>query len=76
MLSYYKKWFMQTSNLINYFINQEKINGMLVALNYLKSHKKASYLVCLMICLQFIVAVSSNELNALITDYYGLSFSV
>ena len=33
------------------------------------------YLVGLTICLQFIVAVFSNGLNALITDYYGLSFS-
>ena len=59
----------------NYFIKQGKVNDMLVALNYLKSHKRAFYLVCLTICLQFIVAVFSNGLNALITDYYGLSFS-
>ncbi len=45
------------------------------ALKYLKSHKKALYLVGLSISLQFIVAVFSNSLNALITDYYGLSFS-
>ena len=59
----------------NYFVKKEKINDMLVALNYLKKHKKALYLVGLTICLQFIVAVFSNSLNALITDYYGLTFS-
>ena len=59
----------------DYFIKKEKTNDMAVALNYLKNHKKALYLVCLTICLQFIVAVFSNGLNALITDYYGLSFS-
>ena len=59
----------------NYFIKKEKTNDMAVALNYLKNHKKALYLVGLTICLQFIVAVFSNGLNALITDYYGLSFS-
>lgn len=59
----------------NYFVKREKTNDMIVALNYLKNHKKALYLVGLTICLQFIVAVFSNGLNALITDYYGLSFS-
>lgn len=59
----------------NYFVKKEKTNDMIVALNYLKKHKKALYLVGLTICLQFIVAVFSNGLNALITDYYGLSFS-
>ena len=59
----------------NYFVKKEKTNDMAVALNYLKNHKKALYLVGLTICLQFIVAVFSNGLNALITDYYGLSFS-
>ena len=59
----------------NYFVKKEKTNDMAVALNYLKNHKKALYLVGLAICLQFIVAVFSNGLNALITDYYGLSFS-
>ena len=59
----------------NYFVKREKTNDMAVALNYLKNHKKALYLVGLTICLQFIVAVFSNGLNALITDYYGLSFS-
>ena len=59
----------------NYFIRCEKTNDMIVALKYLKKHKKALYLVGLTICLQFIVAVFSNSLNALITDYYGLSFS-
>lgn len=59
----------------NYFVKKEKSNDMAVALNYLKKHKKALYLVGLTICLQFIVAVFSNSLNALITDFYGLSFS-
>jgi len=59
----------------NLFTPKEKTNDMAVALNYLKKHKKALYLVGLTICLQFIVAVFSNSLNALITDYYGLSFS-
>ena len=59
----------------NYFVKKEKTNDMIVALNYLKKHKKALYFVGLTICLQFIVAVFSNGLNALITDYYGLSFS-
>ncbi len=58
-----------------YFVRKEKSNDMVVALNYLKKHKKALYLVGLSICLQFIVAVFSNSLNALITDYYGLTFS-
>ena len=59
----------------NYFVKREKTNDMVVALNYLKNHKKALYLVGLTICLQFIIALFSNSLNALITDYYGLSFS-
>ena len=59
----------------NYFIKKEKTNDMAVALSYLKNHKKALYLVGLTICLQFIVAVFSNGLNALITDYYGLTFA-
>lgn len=57
------------------FISEEKTNDMVIAFNYLKKHKKALYLVGLSICLQFIVAVFSNSLNALITDYYKLSFS-
>ena len=59
----------------NLFISKDKTNDMIVALNYLKKHKKALYLVGLTICLQFIVAVFSNSLNSLITDFYGLSFS-
>lgn len=59
----------------NYFVTTETKNDMAVAFNYLKKHKKALYLVGLTICLQFIVAVFSNSLNALITDYYGLTFS-
>ena len=59
----------------NYFSSNKKTNDMLKAFGYLKTHKKVLYLVGLSICLQFIVAVFSNSLNALITDYYGLSFS-
>ena len=58
----------------NYFVKKEKTNDMTVALNYLKKHKKALYLVGLAILLQFIVASFSNSLNALITDYYNLPF--
>ena len=58
-----------------YFVKREKTNDMTVAFNYLQKHKKAFYLVGLSIGLQFIVAVFSNSLNALITDYYGLAFS-
>lgn len=58
-----------------YFVKKEKTNDMIVAFNYLKKHKKALHLVGLTISLQFIVAVFSNSLNSLITDYYGLSFS-
>ena len=57
---------------------QEKVvnrNDIKVAFNYLQKHKRALYLVLLSICLQFIVAVFSNGLNALITDYYKLEFS-
>lgn len=50
-------------------------NDIKVAFNYLQNHKRALYLVLLSICLQFIVAVFSNGLNALITDYYKLEFS-
>lgn len=59
----------------NYFTSGHTKNDMTIALNYLKNHKKALYLVGLSICLQFIVAAFSNTLNALITDYYGLSFA-
>ena len=51
------------------------VNDMKTAFNYLKSHKKALYLVMLSICIQFIVAAFSNNLNTLITDYYKLEFS-
>lgn len=50
-------------------------NDSSIALNYLKSHKRALYLVVLSIFIQFIVAVFTNSLNALITDYYGMSFA-
>ena len=59
----------------NYFVKHSKTNDMVIAFEYLKNHKRALYLVALSICLQFIVAVFSNSLNALITDYYGLGFS-
>ena len=58
----------------NYFVKNSKTNDMVIALNYLKSHKRVLYLVGLSIVLQFIVAVFSNSLNALITDYYGMTF--
>ncbi len=58
-----------------YFAAKKTSNDMGIALKYLTNHKKALYLVGLSICLQFIVAVFSNSLNALITDYYGLTFS-
>ena len=58
-----------------YFTSKKSSNDMGIAFNYLKNHKKALYLVGLSIGLQFIVAVFSNSLNALITDYYGLTFS-
>ena len=48
---------------------------MNVAIKYIKNHKKALYLVMLSFCIQFIVAMFSNNLNTLITDYYGLAFS-
>ena len=57
----------------NLFKTSDK--GLFIALNYLKSHKRAFYLVGLSICLQFIVAIFSNTLNSLITDFYGLGFS-
>ena len=59
----------------NYFVLDKKSNDMMLALSYLKNHKKALYLVALSICLQFLVAVFSNSLNSLITDYYGLTFA-
>lgn len=67
------------TGLIKFSIPQNLVEttekGLNVALKYLKSHKKALYLVGLSISLQFIVAIFSNSLNALITDYYGLGFS-
>jgi len=45
------------------------------SINYIRTHKKALSLVILSICTSFIVAVFSNTLNSLITDYYGLGFS-
>lgn len=56
-------------------LSQDKKNDIKIAFNYLQKHKRALYLVLLSICLQFIVAVFSNGLNALITDYYKLEFS-
>lgn len=44
------------------------------AILYIKNHKRALYLVMLSICVQFVVAAFSNNLNTLITDYYGLEF--
>ena len=48
-------------------------NNIKYVFSYLKNHKKVLYLIGLAICIQFIVAVFSNGLNALITDYYGLT---
>ena len=58
----------------NYFVKKSKKSDMTIAFNYLKNHRRVLYLVGLSIALQFIVAVFSNSLNALITDYYGLTF--
>lgn len=57
------------------FKSDSKLSDMQVAFNYLQKHKKSLYIVSLSICLQFIVAVFSNSLNSLITDYYRLDFS-
>ena len=56
-------------------ISNNIVNDMNVAIKYIKNHKKALYLVMLSFCIQFIVAMFSNNLNTLITDYYGLAFS-
>lgn len=48
---------------------------MKIAVKYIKGHKRALYLVMLSFCIQFIVAAFSNNLNTLVTDYYGLEFS-
>lgn len=57
----------------------EKKDGFIAdiktAVNYLKTHKRAFYLVLLSFCIQFIVAAFSNNLNTLITDHYKLDFS-
>ncbi len=58
-----------------YFDSKKLYEDTSIALSYLKNHKRALYIVGLSICIQFIVAVFSNSLNALITDYYRLSFS-
>ncbi|MCR4881651.1 MAG: MFS transporter [bacterium] len=60
----------------NFYKKKDNSNGMAVAFDYLRQHKKALYLVILAICIQFVVAVFSNSLNALITDYYGLNFVI
>jgi long-chain acyl-CoA synthetase len=57
----------------------ERVQGVLgdvkFAVNYLKSHKRAFYLIVMSICISFVAAAFSNTLNALITDYYKLGFS-
>ncbi len=58
-----------------YTTDKNPIKDIKVAYNYLQNHKKALYVVYLAICLEFIVAVFSNSLNSLITDFYRLSFS-
>ena len=58
-----------------YTTNKQPFKDLKIGLEYLNKHKKALYLVYLTICIEFIVAVFSNGLNSLITDFYRLSFS-
>lgn len=51
------------------------VEDMKIAIKYIKGHKRALYLVFLSICIQFVVAAFSNNLNTLVTDYYNLKFS-
>ncbi len=44
-------------------------------LAYQKTHRRASMLIGTAIILSFLIAIFSNNLNALITDYYGMEFS-
>ena len=52
----------------NYFVKKSGTPDAIIALKYLQKHRKVFHIVGLLICLQFIVAVFSNSLNALITD--------
>ncbi len=54
--------------------SKKTVDDIKLALNYISKHKRALYLVILSICIQFIVGAFSNNLNSLITDYYGLEF--
>ncbi len=56
-------------------VTKNLTEDMKIAVNYIKGHKKALYLVLLSLCIQFIVAAFSNNMNTLVTDYYGLKFS-
>jgi len=56
-------------------VSQNVKEDIKIAVNYIKGHKRALYLVMLSFCIQFIVAAFSNNLNTLVTDYYGLEFS-
>ncbi len=58
------------------YVKKENTNSLKLTYEYLQRHKRALYLVILGICIQFIVAIFSNTLNALITDYYNLNFAV
>ena len=57
------------------YLKEKTVNDMKIAFKYLQKHKRALYLVGLSIGIQFVVAAFSNTLNALITDFYGLTFS-
>ena len=57
------------------FQSSNPINDLKESFVYLKSHKKVLFLVYMSICVEFIVAIFSNSLNSLITDYYRLTFS-
>ena len=58
-----------------FMITKYPFDDVKLAAKYLHNHKRALYLVALSIGIQFVVAAFSNTLNALITDYYGLTFS-
>ena len=55
---------------------QSIVEDIKLATSYLKTHKRTLSLVLMSICLSFIVAIFSNTLNSLITDYYNLEFSI
>ncbi|MCR5261607.1 MAG: MFS transporter [Candidatus Gastranaerophilales bacterium] len=67
------------TSLINFRFPQKFIasqnNDVQLAINYIKRHKKALSIVVVSVILHFVVAIFSNTLNSLITDYFGLPFS-